>query len=76
MTSNAAIDDAVERLTLRYRAAFDQYQSIVDKNAELFLMGDKPSEQAQLAEERAYDELDSARHALLGAAGLMHPTLH
>jgi hypothetical protein len=74
--SNPAIDDAVERLTLRYRAAFDEYRSIVDKNAELFRTGDKPSEQAQLAEERAYDELDSARYALLGAAGLMDPTLH
>jgi hypothetical protein len=70
------MENAVEQLTLRYRAAFDEYKNIVDKNAELCLMGDKPSEQALLDEERAYDELDSARHALLGAAGLADPTLH
>jgi hypothetical protein len=71
-----ATDGAVERLTLRYKAAFDAYRNIVNKNAELALMGDKPSERAQLDEELAYDELDSARYALLGAAGLVDPTLH
>jgi pentose-5-phosphate-3-epimerase len=66
----------VEVLTLRYKTAFDEYQDIVDKNAELSLMGDKPSQQAQQAEERAFDELDSARYALLDAASLAYPTIH
>ncbi len=66
----------VEVLTLRYKTAFDEYQDIVDKNAELSLMGDKLSQQAQQAEERAFDELDSARYALLDAASLAYPTIH
>ena len=66
----------VEALTMRYQTAFEEYQDIVDKNAELSVMGDKPSEQAQLEEERAFDELDSARYALLDAAAQAYPTIH
>ena len=68
--------DDVDALTLRYRTAFEQYQDIVDKNAEASLMGDKPSPQAQLEEERAFDALDSARYALLDAAAQAYPTIH
>ncbi len=75
MTEFFAMDN-VDVLTLRYRTAFEEYQDIVDKNAELSLMGDKPSPQAQLEEERAFDELDSARYALLGAASQAYPTIH
>jgi hypothetical protein len=66
----------VEALTVRYKAAFDQYQRIVDRNMELTLTGGRPSPDAALDEERAFDELDAARHALLDAAALVSPTLH
>jgi hypothetical protein len=71
-----SVDDAVERLTMRYKAAFAEYQGILDKNAELNLTGDKPSERALLEEERAFEELDVARQALLDAAALAYPTVH
>jgi len=38
--------------------------------------GGKLSRQAQLEEELASDELDSARYALLNAAALADPTIH
>jgi hypothetical protein len=66
----------IEKLTTRYKAAFDEYQVIVDKNAELSLLGEKPSQQALLDEERAFEKLDFARHELLEAAARACPTIH
>lgn len=76
MTEFPSTDNNVARLTLRYRTAFAEYRGIVAKNAHLNLTGGKPSPQAQLDEERAFQELDSARQALLDAASQAHPTLH
>jgi hypothetical protein len=71
-----AIDDAVEMAMVRYQTAFADYQGLVDRNAELSMSGYKPSPRARLAEELAYDELDSARHALFTAAAVAFPTIH
>ena len=76
MTEFPSMNNNVAALTLRYRVAFKEYQGIVDKNAELNLTGGKPSEQALVAEERAFEELDSARQALLDAAAEACPTVH
>jgi hypothetical protein len=76
MSEFPSMEARVERLTLRYKAAFDEYQGIVDKNAEACFTGGKPSEQSLLEEERAFEELDSARHALLEAAAHACPTIH
>ena len=54
-------DDVVERLTSRYQAAFADYHHVVVKNAELNRISGRLSPQAQLEEELALDELDSAR---------------
>jgi hypothetical protein len=72
----ASMDDNVEALTLRYKAAFAEYQGLMNKHAELCMSGGKPSEQALLEEERAFEELDVARYALLDAAALAYPTIH
>lgn len=71
-----AIDDAVETAMVRYQAAFADYRDLVDKNAELHMTGYKLSPRARLEEELAYDELDSARHALFTAAAVAFPTIH
>jgi hypothetical protein len=70
------MDDTFDVVTTRYRAAVLQYQHLTNKNARLNLSGDKPSAQQLLDEERAFDELDCARQALLDAAIEAHPTLH
>jgi hypothetical protein len=70
------LDDALELLTLRYQAAFVEYRWLVDRNAGLNMSGDRPSEHALYEEERAFEELDVARQALLDAAALEHPTVH
>lgn len=70
------MDDTFDVLTTRYRAAVVQYQHLMNKNARLNLSGDKPSAQQLLDEERAFEELDCARHALLDAATLANPTVH
>lgn len=70
------IDDAVERAMIRYRAAHVEYEVAVIKNSELTLNGGKPSQEARLDEERAFDELDCARHALFTAAAAAFPTIH
>jgi hypothetical protein len=71
-----ALEDAVRLLTRRYQVAYQQYQRIVDENAELNRTGNTLSEQALLDEERAFEELDVARHALLEAATQAYPTVH
>jgi hypothetical protein len=71
-----SIDDAFELLTLRYQAAFTEYRWLVDRNTGLNLSGDPPSALARYEEERAFDELDVARQALLDAAARAHPTVH
>jgi len=76
MECPVADDGVVEQLTLRYQVAFAEYQDVVVKNTELNLTGGKLSRQAQLEEELASDELDSARYALLNAAALADPTIH
>jgi len=68
--------DAVEVAMVRYKAAFAEYEGVVDKNSELRLNGDRPSKRARLEEERAFEELDSARHALFTAAAVAFPTIH
>ena len=74
--TDLASDDAVETAMVRYKTAFAGYQDVVDKNAELNMCGYKPSPRARLEEELAYDELDSARHALFTAAAVAFPTIH
>ena len=72
----ADFDDAVERLTVRYNAAYAVYHYLSDKNSQMWLNGGRPSTQSRYEEELAFDELDSARHALLGAAARAYPTIH
>lgn len=69
-------DGGVEPVTLRYNAAFDAYREVANRNTSLMLSGSKPSALAYLEEERAFEELDGARHALLTAAALAYPTVH
>jgi hypothetical protein len=69
-------EDGVALTTLRYRTAYAEYQDVVGRNIELMLSGGKPSKLAHLEEERAFDELDVARDALLKAAQLAYPTIH
>jgi hypothetical protein len=69
-------DDAFELLTSQYRAAYTRYQGLTDKNTELSLTGGKPSAQARLDEECAFEQLDVARHALMNATALSRPTVH
>jgi hypothetical protein len=76
MSRHTPADGTFERLTMRYKAAFAEYQDILDKNAELNLAGCRLSKRALLEEERAFEELDVARHALLDAAALAYPTVH
>jgi hypothetical protein len=73
---NPGSDDAVEVAMVRYQAAAADYEGVVDKNAWVSMRGDKPSPRARLEEERAYEELDSARHALFTAAAVAFPTIH
>jgi hypothetical protein len=76
MTQSSPMDDAVDLLTVRYKVAFDAYQDILEKNAELNRTGDHPSQQGVLEEERAFEKLDLARQALLDAAAVAYPTVH
>ena len=69
-------DDAVELAMVRYNAAYAEYQGVTDKNTELTLSGGKPSQRARLEEERAFEALDCARHALFTAAAVAFPTIH
>jgi hypothetical protein len=69
-------DDAVERLTSRYQAAFAEYQDVVVKNTEINMTRGRLSRWAQREEELALDELDCARYALLDAAAQANPTVH
>ena len=69
-------DDPVELAMLRYQAASDVYEGVADMNTLLRLNGDRPSISARLEEERAFDELDCARHALFTAAAVAFPTIH
>ena len=70
------MDDAVERLTQRYEAALDRYQGIVDLNFAIRMRGGRASMQSLVDEERAFEALDRARHALLIAAERAYPTIH
>lgn len=69
-------DNTVDLLTVRYEAAFDAHQSILDRNSYAILNGSKPSDQSELDEERAFEALQRARHALLVAAERAYPTIH
>ncbi len=69
-------DEVVETATLRYMVAYAEYQGVVEGMAKLTLSGGRPSEQAQRLEERAFEELDCARQALLDAAAQAFPTIH
>lgn len=70
------VEDAVELLTARYKAAFIEYQGIVDRNAEAYSNGVGASLRSLADEERAFEALDCARHALLAAAEQAYPTIH
>ena len=72
---NPASDDPVELATQRYQTAFAVYQCIVEENTEMTMTGDKLSRRARLEEERAFEELDSARFALFVAAAVAFPTI-
>jgi hypothetical protein len=74
--AHLASDDAVERAMSRYETACMEYEGVVDQNTELSLRGGKPSQLARLEEERAFEELDSARHAVFTAAAVAFPTIH
>ena len=76
MTRYPSIDDNVALLTVRYRNAFESYKGIADQNTQLNLTGGKPSKQALVEEELAFEELDRARQALLDAAAEAYPTVH
>ena len=69
-------DDPVELAMVRYQAACEMYEDVADMNSWLRLTGDWPSMRARLEEERAFDELDCARHALFTAAAEAFPTIH
>jgi len=73
--AHARSDDPVELAMVRYKAAFEVYEGVVDQNSELQLNGDWPSKSARLEEERAFEELDCARHALFTAAAVAFPTI-
>ena len=70
------IDDPVELAMMRYQAASDMYEGLADMNTWVRLNGDRPSIRARIEEERAFDELDCARHALFTAAAVAFPTIH
>lgn len=74
--AHGTVEDAVELLTARYKAAFVEYQSIVDRNAQAYLNGSGASVVSLVEEERAFEALDCARHALLVAAEHAYPTVH
>jgi hypothetical protein len=74
---DGTVDDAaVELLTQRYRAALDEYQHVVARNSYVCLNGGAASLQSLVDEERAFEALDCARHALLIAAESAYPTMH
>lgn len=54
-------------LRLKYKAAFDAYHAIVERNAELRKKGTSPSEQERIDEDRSSADLVAARAALLNA---------
>ena len=70
------VENAIDLLTARYNAAFVEYRSIVDRNAEAFSNGSGASVRSLVEEERAFEALDCARHALLVAAEQAYPTIH
>lgn len=72
----SAADDTLALLTSRYKAAYNEYQAIMEMNNELALMGAKRAPQDVIDEERAFDRLDAARYALLNAAAQGYPTIH
>jgi hypothetical protein len=72
----SANDDVIAALTLRYKAAYAVYRYLVDENADLCMTGGRLSKRARYEEELAFEELDSARHALLRAAARAYPTIH
>lgn len=74
--SEHSAHDGVERLTRCYQVAYAVYQFVTDRNTELMMNGGKPSELAHLEEERAFEELDAARHRLMMAAEQAYPTIH
>ena len=74
--AHPGIDDAVERAMVRYWAAQEEYRGVVVRNMELTLNGGRPSQLARLDEERAFEALDCARHALFTAASIAFPTIH
>lgn len=70
------MDDVIEHLKARYEAALDKYQGIVQRNSSIGMHGGRASVQSLVDEERAFEALDCARHALLVAAERAYPTIH
>lgn len=54
-------------LRLRYKAAFDAYRAIANRNSERLNNGGKLSEQERAEEERAAAELQTARDRLMAS---------
>ena len=73
---HSGADDPVELAMVRYKAAYAEYEDVVDKNNELRLNGYRPSNRARDEEEDAFEELDCALHALFTAAAVAFPTIH
>ena len=73
---HAGSDDPVELAMVRYQAASEMYEGLADMNTWVRQNGDWPSMRARVEEERAFDELDCARHALFTAAAVAFPTIH
>lgn len=69
-------DEVIAALTLRYQEAYAEYRYLADENAEMCMTSGRLSPQARYEEERAFEALDSARYALLGAAAQAYPTIH
>jgi len=54
-------------LRLRYKAAFDAYQALANRNAQLLINGRTLSEQQRVEEERAAADLQSIRDQLMAS---------
>ena len=74
--ASGILEDRVESLVTRYKAAFDKYQNIVDRNFGISMRGDELPCKLAAEEERALEALDFARNALMTAVEQAYPTMH
>ena len=73
---DGTVDDGLDLLTTRYKAALDKYRMIVERNTEICRNGGHTSAQSLANEERALETLDCARERLLVAVEHAYPTIH